>query len=99
MLITTIIDMVLGISLAFAAIYFWNKNKGNNTLFLIVLAALFNYLYSFFRVLENAHIISDNWTFVIGDFPVIKFLIISLSMLFLLLGIIKMAGSENNDKY
>ena len=91
MVFTTIIDMILGIALAFTAIYFWDKNKESNSLFLIVLAALFNYLYSFFRVLENANIISKDWYFSIGSFPAIKFLIISLSMFFLLLGIIKLA--------
>ena len=46
------------------------------------------------RVLENANIISKDWYFSIGSFPAIKFLIISLSMLFLLLGIIKLATDK-----
>jgi len=90
MVVYPLIDMLVGISLAFASVYFWSKNRENNTYFLIVLSALFNYLYSFFRVLENINLLPEDWLMSIGNIPIIKILIIILSMFFLFLGIVKL---------
>ncbi|MCX8058335.1 MAG: hypothetical protein N3A58_02840 [Spirochaetes bacterium] len=90
-----ILDMIIGISLAFASVYFWSKNRDNDNYFLIVLSALFNYLYSFFRVLENVELLPSDWFMSIGNIPIIKILIILLTMFFLLLGILKIAVKEN----
>jgi len=84
--------MFLGIALAFGSVYFWGRHRGNNTFFLIVLAALFNYLHSFFRVLETIQLIPSDWFLSIGAFPAMKFIVIMLSMLFLLLGMIKLSN-------
>jgi cell division protein FtsW (lipid II flippase) len=89
--------MIIGICLAFSAVYFWSKNKNNDNYFLIVLAALFNYLYSFFRVLENVELIPHDWFMSIYNIPIIKILIILLTMLFLLIGILKLS-IKNDDK-
>lgn len=90
-----ILDMIIGISLAFTSVYFWSKNRDNDNYFLIVLSALFNYLYSFFRVLENVELLPPDWFMSIGNVPIIKILIILLTMFFLLLGILKIAIKEN----
>ena len=96
MIFQAVIDMTVGIVLAFSAVYFWQKKRGDNAFFLFVMAALFNYFYSFFRVLENIKLIPENWYLAIGSFPIVKFLIIIFSMLFLLMGIILFASSKKD---
>lgn len=87
-------DMLFGVILAFAAIMFWERNRKNQSMFMLILAALFNYLYSFFRVLEQIRIIPQNWYLSIGNFPLIKYLIILFSMVFFILGLSKIKNEK-----
>lgn len=94
MTLFVISDMFFGVILAFTAIMFWEKNNKNQSMFMLVLAALFNYLYSFFRVLEQIKVIPSNWFFSIGNFPLIKYLIILFSMIFFILGLSKIRNEK-----
>lgn len=94
MTLFVISDMLFGVILAFAAIMFWERNKKNQSTFMLVLAALFNYLYSFFRVLEQIKVIPANWYFSVGNFPLIKYLIILFSMIFFILALSKIKDEK-----
>lgn len=94
MTLFVISDMLFGVILAFSAIMFWERNNKNQGMFMLVLAALFNYLYSFFRVLEQIKIIPSNWYFSVGNLPLIKYLIILFSMIFFILGLSKFKNEK-----
>jgi len=94
MTIFVISDMLFGVILAFTAIMFWERNNKNQSMFMLVLAALFNYLYSFFRVLELVRIIPSDWYLSIGSFPLVKYLIILFSMIFFILGLSKIKNEK-----
>ncbi|HNV43640.1 MAG: hypothetical protein KBG82_08955 [Spirochaetes bacterium] len=98
MTLFVICDMLIGVILAFAAVFFWEKNSKNSNSFLIVLAALFNYLYSFFRVLEGIGIIPSDWFLSIGTFPLLKFIIVIFSMVFFIIGLMFVKNEKEIDK-
>ncbi len=94
MTLFVISDMLFGVILAFSAIMFWERNHKNQSMFMLVIAALFNYLYSFFRVLEQIKIIPSDWYLSIGTFPLVKYLIIIFSMIFFILGLFKIKNEK-----